>query len=159
MNMYHFGTQSKEVLDTVSDYLVLTAELTISHSKMDISVPEWGGLRTAKYQNKLFNKEWSKADGYNKLSKHQLKDKDGKSLALDLCGYYKGEQTWNKGRLGYIAALMHTYFHYLKEVGRIPDNLHLHCGAFWTPSENDNDGIGWDAAHYELRSTPQIVRI
>lgn len=154
--MFKFGKNSNKILDTVNKYLKLSAETAIYNSKIDISIPEWGGLRTAKYQKELFDKGWSKADGINKISNHQLKDDEGKSMALDLCAYHKGEQNWNKERLVYIAVLMLESFEELQKQGIIPKDLYLHWGGFW---KSKSDGMGWDLPHFELRNKEQIIYI
>lgn len=153
--MYAFGKSSVKVLNTVSKCLVMTAKATIAESKIDISIPEWGGLRSTDYQYTLYKKKWSKADGIVKKSKHQIKDDKGKSKALDLCAYFEGEQNWNKERLVYIAVLMIKNFDKLKEDGFIPDDLYLHSGIFWKPTKDTPDGLGWDKPHFELNSTEQ----
>ncbi len=154
--MYKFGKKSKEVLDTVNKYLVMAAEETIKESKIDISIPEWGGLRTADYQYELYKKKWSKADGTVKKSNHQLKDSEGKSKALDLCAYYEGEQNWNKERLVYIAGIMLDSFETLKAKGRIPMDVYIHWGGFW---KSKDDGLGWDLPHFQTGTSNQTIFI
>jgi len=154
--MYKFGNESNEVLEKVNKYLVLTANLTISMSAIDISIAEWGGLRTAKYQKSLFNKGWSKADGTNTISNHQKTDEEGKSMALDLCAYHKSKQNWNAERLVYMAGLMLCNFEKLKDEGKIPQDLYLHWGGLW---RSKLGGMGWDLPHFELRTSKQIPTI
>lgn len=153
--MYKFGTQSNKILDTVNRYLKLCAEKTINKSKIDISIPEWGGYRKAEYQFKLYKKGWSKADGTHIKSKHQLRDDEGKSRALDLCAYYHGDQNWNKQRLTYIAGLMLSTFGELKDKGLIPHNLHVHWGGLWRPTDSNSDDLGFDLPHFQVSSVPQ----
>ena len=154
--MYKFGKQSKKVLDTVNKYLVLAAEGAIMESMIDISIPEWGGLRTAKYQKSLFDKDWSKADGTKKISNHQKMDAEEKAMALDLCAYYKGKQNWNKERLIYIAGLMLCSFEALKRDGQIPTNLHIHWGGFW---KSTTDSMGWDLPHFQISNRKQTTTL
>ena len=153
--MYTFGVKSLNILDTTSKYLQLCAKRTIKESKIDISIPEWGGLRDAEYQFKLYKKGWSKADGTNIKSNHQKMDAKGKSLALDLCAYHKGKQSWNGERLVYIAGLMLKNFKELKELKVVPDDLHLHWGGFWQPRKGNEEGLGFDLPHFEIRTLPQ----
>jgi hypothetical protein len=154
--MYKFGKESKKILNTVNKYLVMAAEKTIAESKIDISIPEWGGKRTADYQYSLYKKKWSKADGTVKKSKHQILDDEGKSKALDLCAFVNGEQNWNKERLVYIATLMIKNFDILKKEGKIPNDLHIHSGMFWKVKKGDEeDGFGFDRPHTQLSTTPQ----
>jgi hypothetical protein len=154
--MFKFGRGSYKILNTVNKWLILSAEATIAESKIDISIPEWGGYRTAEYQFKLFKKGWSRADGTQVKSKHQLKDEDNKSRALDLCAYFDGEQNWDKERLVYIATLMVSNFKRLKIEGKIPDNLHIHAGMFWQPNKSNLDGLGFDKPHFQVSSKPQV---
>ena len=158
--MYKFGNSSKEVLKNVNKYLVLSAELAISKSHIDISIPEWGGLRTAEYQKELFDKKWSKADGTTNLSNHQRVGADGKCMALDLCAYYKSKQNWNKERLVYIAGLMLQSFEELKKEGKIPVYYQIHWGGFWKRSKNDpKESFGFDRPHFELSNKKQKINI
>ena len=154
--MFKFSKKSKSILSTVNKYLAMSAELTISKSKIDISIPEWGGLRTAEYQKELFDKGWSKADGTTDESNHQRMDEECKSKALDLCAYYKGKQNWNAERLVYFAGIMLDNFETLKSEKRIPNNLYLHWGGYWTPR---SDGLGWDLPHFEIKDKKQTIRI
>ena len=158
--MYKFGKKSNEILDTVNRYLKLSAEKTISKSKIDISIPEWGGLRDSKYQKELYDKGWSNADGTKVKSNHQIQDEEGKSMALDLCAYYKGEQNWNKERLVYIAVLMLESFEELKKDGLIPPYYQLEWGGYWKPSKNDSkDSFGFDRPHFQLSKKKQKIYI
>jgi hypothetical protein len=150
--MFKYSKKSEKILDTVNEYLVKAAKLTISRSKIDMSIAEWAGLRTANYQKELYDKGWSKADGTNIKSNHQLTDDHGKSRALDLCAYYRGNQNWNKERLVYIAVLMLEAFEELKRYGKIPKDQYIHWGGYWSSKD---DGMGWDLPHFELRTTKQ----
>lgn len=154
--MYKFGKKSNKVLSTVNKYLKMAAEAAIAESKIDISIAEWGGLRTAEYQKELYDKGWSKADGTSKKSNHQLTDEDGKSKALDLCAYYKGKQNWNKERLVYIAGLMLKNFETFKENKRIPQGVFIHWGGWWS-IDKDEDGLSWDKPHFEIKNKPQKI--
>ena len=157
---YKFGSSSLKILDTVNRYLALCAMETINKSKIDISIPEWGGLRDAEYQFSLYKKKWSKADGTNIKSKHQLVDDQGKSRALDLCAYHNGKQNWNTQRLSYIAGLMLSTFEELKgleyyDSRQIPSDVYIHWGGFWQPVNKNSDDLGFDLPHFQIRTTPQ----
>ena len=154
--MYKFSKESEKILETVNPFLQKAAKLTISRSKIDISIPKWGGFREADYQKELFDKGWSKADGYESKSNHQLKDEYGKSKALDLCAYYKGEQNWNKERLVYIAVHMLYAFEELKKLGKIPSDLYIHWGGYWS---SDDDSLGWDKPHFQISNKEQTIYI
>ena len=153
--MAQFGKDSKKVLYTVSEYLIMAAERTASRSRIPIAVPPWGGLRTDDEQNGYYLKKWSRVDGYIKKSKHQIEDLKGKAIALDLCALVKGKYNYNKERLIYINTLMGISFEELKKEGKIPKNVYLHQGMLWNPDDKKKEGLGWDRAHSELRSYPQ----
>ncbi len=135
-------------MSTARTYLVLCAHRSISKSELtDMSIPEWGGFRTAEYQNEIYHKDWSKIDGYNKKSDHQKKDEEGKSIALDLCAFADGKQNWDQERLIYIHMLMDESWKELQEEGEIPMDRYLWWGGFWKNS--------WDKPHYYDRDYPQ----
>jgi len=154
--MFKFSNRSNNILSTVNRYLQLCAEETIKESAIDISIPDWGGLRSDSYQNELYNDEWSTKDGYINKSYHQLKDTEGKSLALDLCAFVNGEINWNTERLVYISTLYRSVWDRLKREGKIPKKLYLHSGMLWT---NKKDEMGWDRPHQEIRNYPQKFSI
>ena len=72
--LYTFGKSSNDRIDTVSYYLKITARRALMCSPVDFGVPWMGGMRTAKEQNDIFNKGYSRCDGYEKKSNHQLTD-------------------------------------------------------------------------------------
>ena len=153
--MFNWGKQSKKTRDTVSEYLIMAANMTIAESRIDMAIPLWGGSRTDKEQNGYFNLKWSKADGYKIISNHQIKDEKGKAIALDICAWLNNKTNYNKERLVYIATLMNKNFDILKSEGKIPKNIYLHSGIFWKPDDKKKEGMGWDRAHHEIRNYPQ----
>ena len=155
MKNFKFGKKSLKLLDTVNRYLKLCALETIKESAIDISIPDWGGYRSAEYQNEIFKKGWSKVDGYKIKSNHQKKDSKGKSIALDLCAYANGELSWDKERLIYIATLYRCIWDKLKVEGQIPQHMFIHSGMLWSAKE----GMGWDRPHHEIRSSVQAPNI
>lgn len=94
---FTFSEASKNRLATVDKRLQEIAALAITISKYDFGIPKDGGLRTAEEQNRLFRAGASKADGYDKLSKHQ----SGK--ALDVYAHVNGQASWEPQHLAYIA--------------------------------------------------------
>lgn len=152
---YRYGNNSILILSTVNKYLRMTAFAVIAESVIDISIPKTGGLRTAKEQNVLFVRKVSKADGYKKLSKHQLKDDEDKGKALDLIAYVNGKKSWNRERAVYIITLFLKNFNRLKSEGKIPKNIYLHVGMFWRPDKDNGNSMGWDTFHVEIRNKPQ----
>lgn len=77
--------------------LIDIMELAITKTKVDFGIPMQGGLRSAEEQNLLFKEGASKADGYLKLSKHQL------GRAVDVFAYVDGGASWKKEHLAMIA--------------------------------------------------------
>ena len=156
---YNFGKSSKERLNDVSVYLVLTARRALLCSPVDFGVPYLGALRLATEQNRIFNDGFSSCDGYDKVSFHQRTDKDGKGLALDLVPYIVGHGLSYDadGRFGVIGMLMLEAWFELQEEGEIPKDLFLHWGGLW--SHKDPEKLGWDLAHYEIRTSEQIEKV
>lgn len=150
---FKFGTRSRERIATVNQLLQDLAYGTIAISEYDISITKTAGLRTAKMQKELFDKGRSQLDGINKVSYHQ----SGK--AIDFVPYIDGKPTWanNKAFLAIADAAFKTW-------DDIPDKsgYHLHWGGYWRAKDLDGDGVldeddklGWDLPHFELRTYPQ----
>jgi len=90
---YQWGQTSLNRMKGVDEKIVrvLFRAIRIASRKkdgVDMSIPEFGGLRTADEQNKLFENSFSKYDGYDKKSYHQ----SGK--AVDVIPYVKGENVY-----------------------------------------------------------------
>lgn len=151
--MYKFGNASKQRIQEVNGLLQTLANETIQASPFDFGIPSTGGLRTAEQQKELYNKGYSKCDGYNKKSYHQT------GLALDFVPYIDGGYTWaNKEAF---LAIAKTAFEAWE---KIPDKkgYFLHWGGFWKAKDlnldgflGDGDQLGWDLPHFELRKTEQ----
>jgi hypothetical protein len=158
-NKYFFGDLSKSRMHMVSDYLKICADRALLCSPVDFGVPVDGGLRTDERQNEIFKKGYSKADGYKKKSFHQQKDSDGKGLALDLVPYIAGIGFSYEaaGRFGIIGTLMLEAWEELQEEGKIQKDLFLHWGGLWT--HKDPKSLGWDLAHFEIRTYQQIEKV
>ena len=156
--MYKFGAKSTERMYGVNKYLTETAEEALDFARNDMTVPWMGGVRTAEEQKDIYNRGYTKADGYKKVSYHQS------GFALDIVPYINGAQDYEAERefLSF-ANIMLTLFNYRKIIGEIPKNIYLHWGGFWGAKDNNGDGLlasiedktGWDKAHYELRNYPQ----
>lgn len=91
---YQWGKTSLERMKGIDERLVkvLFRAIRIASKKLDgvdMSIPEFGGLRTADEQNKLFENGFSKCDGYEKKSYHQ----SGK--AIDVIPYIKGKNVYS----------------------------------------------------------------
>lgn len=96
--MFFFGEKSKEHRKGVDPRLIEISDLAIQITKIDFGIPSTGGLRNAKVQNGLFKDGKSKADGYLKLSDHQL------GRALDFYAYVDGKASWDLYHLAMVAA-------------------------------------------------------
>ena len=159
--MYYLGQRSVNNMDGVSPYLQMTAIRAISISPVDFTILETGGKRTASMQYNIFKEGNSKCDGYKKLSYHQSGN------ALDKVPFINGKPTWSNKK-----AFIDIYYAWiraeneLRALNMIPDNIFFHHGLFWNWKDIDKDGIieltdklGWDAAHTEIRSFPQITNL
>ena len=85
--MYKLSTRSLDAMAGVNQNLVKVIKEAIATSPFDFMVTQ--GLRTAKYQNELYQQGRTKrglkvtnADGYIKKSNHQMKT-DGYGYAID----------------------------------------------------------------------------
>lgn len=115
--MFRFGKRSVERMAGVDPRLVEIANLALTISRIDFGIPSYGGLRTAEDQRALFEKNLSKADGVNRLSKHQ----SGK--ALDVFAYVDGAASWDELHLTHVAAAM------LQAASQL--GYKLKWGGFW----------------------------
>jgi len=91
---YQWGQTSLNRMKGLDEKLVrvLFRAIRIASMKkdgIDMSIPQFGGIRTADEQNKLFENGFSKCDGYNKKSYHQ----SGK--AVDVIPYIKGGNVYS----------------------------------------------------------------
>ena len=71
---YTWGTRSMERLEGVNPILINCITIALRNSQHDMTIPNYGGLRTPEDQNELFKKGYSQKDGYEKLSYHQTGD-------------------------------------------------------------------------------------
>lgn len=158
-NKFRFGKLSNKRRKDVSKYLIMCSDRALSYSPVDFGVPQYGGKRSAEEQNGLYLKDYSKCDGYSKLSFHQKEDKEGRGQAIDLVPYIsgKGYSYKAKGRFGVIGILMLQSWDELKAEGKIPEGLFLHWGGFWR--SRTKEGLGWDLPHYEIRDFEQKEKV
>lgn len=156
-NKYKFGKSSKKRKKTICKYLQLTVDRALQCSPVDFAIPWMGGLRTKEQQRTIYNSGNSKADGFEKVSFHQMIDIEGLGLAVDLVPYVNGLDYTAYARFGVIGMLMLEAWQELQNEGKIPKDLYLHWGGFWKNKEPKK--LGWDLAHYEVREHPQIERI
>lgn len=152
---FKFGASSEARKKTVSTYLQITADRMLVCSPVDVSIPWMGGKRTAEEQKAIFNEGNSRCDGFKTFSYHQKTDDKDKGLALDLAPYISGVGISYEApaRSGIIGTLMLEAWEELQDEGRIPNTLYLHWGGLW--SHKDNQKIGWDMWHFEIRDYEQ----
>lgn len=96
--MFYFSGSSLAHRQGVDKRLIELSDRAIEISVIDFGIPETGGVRSAETQNQLYHEGLSRADGYEKLSKHQL----GK--ALDFYAYVDGQASWQKEHMAMVAA-------------------------------------------------------
>ena len=95
--MFNLGEKSKKRLNGVDNRIIEIILLALTISKIDFGIPESGGLRTEKEQNKLFLENLSNCDGYKSKSFHQ----SGK--AFDIFAYVDKNASWDRSYLTTIA--------------------------------------------------------
>jgi len=91
---FNWGKRSLQRMKGIDERLirVLFRAIRIASKKkdgIDLTIPQFGGLRTADQQNKLFENGFSKCDGYDKKSYHQS------GRAVDVIPYIKGKNVYN----------------------------------------------------------------
>lgn len=135
--MFSLSIRSKNRLEGVDDSLIEVIEHAITITSIDFGIPNHGGLRTALEQNKLYEDEQSKADGYMTISKHQ------EGNAIDFYAYIDGNASWKHEHLAFVATAILQSASILK----VP----LDWGGLWS-FNNKINGIqyGWDMGHIEL---------
>lgn len=158
-NKFKFGKSSTKRKNTVSVYLQMCAEKSIECSPIDFGIPWMGGLRLDTEQNYIYKQGNSKCDGFKNISYHQKTDSKGNGKALDLVPYIDGLGFSYEayGHFGIIGMLMLESWEELQEEGKIPKDLYLHWGGLW--SHSDPLKLGWDMAHFEIRSYKQVEKI
>ena len=155
--MYKLGERSSRNLAGVNPCLQLWVNELIKVSPVDFGILDNGGFRTANEQHQLYLDGKSKCDGYKKESYHQSR------MAVDLVPYIDGKFTWSDRKAFiFLYNKGNEVWEMLKCENRIFKELHLRWGGFWLWKDFNNNGkldlpkeIGWDAAHWELRSKEQ----
>ena len=104
---FNWGKTSLKRMEGIDERLirVLFRAIRIASKKkdgIDMTIPQFGGLRTADQQNKLFENGFSKCDGYDKKSYHQS------GRAVDVIPYIKGKNVYNLPETEKISQ-MHTF--------------------------------------------------
>ncbi len=126
MTDFKFSDSSLKNMEGIDQRLKEVAFLAITLSYIDFGIPFTGGLRTAEQQNKLYLDGKSKADGFEKRSKHQS------GTALDVYAYVDGKASWSKDHLTIIAGA------FLEAARRL--NYKITWGGWWP----------WDMPHFQI---------
>ena len=118
--MFKLGKRSRDRLVGVDPRLVEVVELALTISPIDFGIPEYGGYRTVKDQQKLFNAvpPLSKCDGVKNPSYHQT------GRAFDIFAYVDGKASWDESHLTTCAAAIMQAASIL--------GVSLEWGGFWT---------------------------
>lgn len=132
---YKFGSRSIDRMQGVNSDIIKCAELALSNSKYDMTVPWMGGVRTVEEQNAIFLEGNTKCDGYSKKSYHQSGN------ALDIIPVGSAPYTKTK-EFNHFAQRMYESWQKLLVAGEVKGLL---CwGGLWGQS-------GWDKPHWEIR--------
>lgn len=137
---YALSKRSKQNREGVDPRLIEISDLAIKLTLVDFGIPTDGGIRTAPRQKELFDAGKSKADGYQKLSKHQPAD-DGFGKALDFYAYVDGHASWEYRHLSMVAAA------FLQAASIL--GYKLEWGGLWRSSSSKLHG--WDMPHVQLK--------
>ena len=140
-NLYNWGKTSLRRMEGLDERLVkvLFRAIRIASKKkdgIDMTIPQFGGLRTADQQNKLFENGFSKCDGYEKKSFHQS------GRAVDVIPYIKGKNIY-KMKEAEKQLLFHKVAVCMLEASN-KEGVRLNWGGNWT---------SWlDRPHFEIRN-------
>lgn len=142
---YRWGQRSKDRMNGVYPYLIECAELFISKSKYDATIPWLGGLRTVEQQNDCYIRGASKCDGIKNFSRHQAEAfNTGYGMALDIIPTGKNPYSDTR-KLNYFGRLMMECWQeliYKYAEDDIFIGVMVWGGTFGATS--------WDRAHYEI---------
>ena len=115
---FSFGKTSRERMAGIHPDLIKVLELAIIITKVDFSIPQYGGLRTEQEQLKLFVGGKSKADGRVNKSYHQT------GRAIDVCAYVNGKADWSQPHMTMVACAI------LQAASQL--GVKLDWGGLWT---------------------------
>lgn len=140
--MFKFGSKSEERMEGVNPNMLKVAYRALEISskrkkrRVDFTIPKLGGVRTTPQQAELYKKKRSKADGVNKLSRHQIKKGEKYGTALDVIAYVpeKGGGTYDEEYLNDVACCMMQ--------ASIELGIPIEWGGAWRTF--------YDPAHYQL---------
>ena len=137
--MFSLSQASKQHREGVDQRLIEISDLAITLTLVDFGHGPDSGIRTAARQHQLFMSGGSRADGYEKRSRHQ----DGK--ALDFYAYVKGAASWEPDHLAAVACAM------LQAASML--GYRVKWGGLWkanNPRVVNGIPYGWDCPHIEL---------
>lgn len=115
---YQFSARSLARMVGIDNRLKQIANRALEISPLDFGIPEFGGLRAAEDQKKLYDLGLSKCDGYSKKSKHQS------GRALDFYAFVDGKASWDEAHLAIVAA---AFLQAAVELG-----YSIEWGGFWS---------------------------
>lgn len=95
---YQLSDKSRAHRLGVNNKLIEIDDLALEISPIDFGIPDTGGLRTTRQQQRLCLDGKSKCNGVDDISKHQ------QGLALDFYAYVDGKASWDKLHLAIVAA-------------------------------------------------------
>lgn len=144
--MFKFSKRSIRNMKDVHPDMVLIFTEAIKVSPIDFGVPNDGGVRSSLRQHQMFLDPSikTKCDGYERVSRHQVKDGDEFGTALDFYAYVGGKSSWNKVQLAIIAGVLMSTANRLEAEGRITSTL-TWGGTFGSKTFN-----GWDKPHCHI---------
>ncbi len=143
--MFKLSQKSKDNRIGIDPKLIEISDQAIIITLVDFGHGPHAGLRIAPEQHELYLAGFSEADGYAKLSKHQIQPGEKYSKALDAYAYVDGGASWQHEHLAMViiahlqAATMLGY--------------ELNCGILWPrikPKLRNSIEYGWDASHMQL---------
>lgn len=141
---FALSKNSKNNRTGVHPHLIDISNRAIQITTVDFGHGNDAGVRTAKRQNELFKSGKSRADGFDKLSKHQIKPGDEYGMALDFYAYVFGA-SWEHHHLAMVGAA------FLQAAGELGHEIEW--GGLWVPRKKKLiNGIqyGWDMPHIQL---------
>ena len=137
--MFSLSARSKENSKGIDPRLIEIRDLAIQITLVDFGHGPDSGLRTAIRQNELYLDKASAADGFDKISKHQL----GK--ALDFYAFVNGRASWEPEHLAMVAAA------FLQAASML--GYRIKWGGLWrrkSPVYVHGIEYGWDMPHIEI---------
>lgn len=133
---FSLSDRSLQRISGVNPKLINLALLAIKRTPIDFGIAYLGGLRTEAEQNQLFKEGYSKCDGYEKISKHQMGN------AIDVNVFVGSKLVDNKEMLCVVAGV---FFACASEL-----NINIRWGLDWNKNGDIRDNQFNDIYHFEL---------